>query len=287
CDAGSPPTLTEFDAIRGLTGLGHLLMLRAPDSPELRDLVCYLVHLTEPRTLPDGRKVPGWWTHLDPGGDPSPEFPEGHANHGMAHGISGPLALLAHTSSAGIDIPGQPEAIGRILTWLDRWQHHDDTATWWPYWITATQHRGEEPVTGPQRPSWCYGAAGIARAQHLAAHALGDTARAAFAEQVLAEALTLPAAREMVVDDSLCHGWAGLALIAHASGIGDPHGLLAPILTSGDPEQIADRLLVPRGIRSGIGLLEGGSGIATALHTLATQDAGTWYSFLLIGEPHV
>ncbi|KOX16917.1 lanthionine synthetase C family protein [Nocardiopsis sp. NRRL B-16309] len=285
-DRGELPTLTEFDAIRGLTGLGHLLMLRAPESAELRQVMEYLVRLSEPVVLADGGEVPGWWTRVGPSGKPSDAFPGGHANHGMAHGIGGPLALLSLALIDGVRVPGQPEAIRRILAWLDTWHNDGPGGTWWPYWATAAQHQGAEQVTGPQRPSWCYGAGGLGRAQQLAAGALGDTERAASARQTLTDVLTHSISLGMVVDDSLCHGWAGHALLAHTSGLGHPFDLLAPILSGGDPDVVAEQLLAPRGPRSGIGMLEGGAGTATALHTLGSGSASSWFSFLLIGDSH-
>lgn len=282
-ERGEDPTIFEFDAVRGLAGLGHLLMLRAPVSPELFLVLDYLVRLTFARTHPDGTQVPGWWSHVGPGGSESEDFPGGHANNGLAHGIAGPLALLSQAVLHRIRVPGDTEAIQRILTWLDNWRQQGPAGPWWPYWVTTAQHRDGTPVVGPQRPSWCYGAAGIARVQQLAAQALDDTDREKQALHVLEQALTNPAALAMIVDDSLCHGWAGHALLSHTSGIGDPVALSAPVLGQGEVDAVAEDLLAPRGPRSGIGLLEGGAGVALALHTLATGSGGDWSSFLLTG----
>ncbi|OLT30274.1 hypothetical protein BJF83_24900 [Nocardiopsis sp. CNR-923] len=282
-DQGARPAMNEYDALRGLTGLGHLLTLRAPDSDELRDVLSYLVRLTEPDHLDDGSPVPGWWNPVGPSGRVQAAFPGGHANHGMAHGIGGPLALLSLAWTAGVRVEGNREAIERICSWLDRWRHHGDGGTWWPYWITAGQLHTGQAVHGPQRPSWCYGAAGLGRAQQLAAHALNDPERAVLAEQAVTDALTHPVALGMLVDDSLCHGWAGHALVSHTTGIGNPQELIAPILRDGDVEQVADRLLTPRRERPGIGFLEGGAGIATTLHTLGAGSGGSWFSSFLMG----
>jgi len=42
------PTLREFDLIRGLTGLGAVLLTRGPSTPLLGEVLSYLVVLTEP-----------------------------------------------------------------------------------------------------------------------------------------------------------------------------------------------------------------------------------------------
>jgi hypothetical protein len=67
---------------------------------------------------------------------------------------------------------------------------------------------------GPQRPSWCYGTPGLARAQQLAGLALGDVRRQEAAEQALAGCVTDDAQLDQLRDGSLCHGWAGLVYTA-------------------------------------------------------------------------
>ncbi|MEU1275614.1 lanthionine synthetase LanC family protein [Streptomyces sp. NPDC005799] len=111
--------------------------------------------------------------------------PGGHGNFGLAHGITGPLAL-ATALRHGHTAPGQTQAITRICDWLDRWRSGTDSRTWWPDLITRAEHRrGELQRPGPRRPSWCYGTPGIARAQQLAGLALGDSARQRQVEQAL------------------------------------------------------------------------------------------------------
>jgi hypothetical protein len=280
-DAGGLALLSEFDTIRGLTGLGTLLLARDPQGPILRDVLAYLVRLTEPVTV-HGRTLPGWWSPVGPGGRVDAAFLGGHANTGMAHGIAGPLTLLATALRHRIEVDGHVEAIQRILAWLDTWQRSSPAGVWWPYWVTRAQLNGTHGLVGPQRPSWCYGAAGVARAQLLAADTLGDQRRYAIAQSTLARIFT---DAPMELDSSLCHGRAGLAVLAHTTALGNASGLCASF-SDGDATEVADGLLA----RAGIGLLEGAAGIATALHTLHTPspDMG-WAAFLLLDhqEHHV
>ncbi|WP_435111746.1 lanthionine synthetase C family protein [Nocardiopsis synnemataformans] len=276
-NAGELALLSEFDTIRGLTGLGALLLARDPQGSLLRDLLAYLVRLTEPVTV-HGRMLPGWWSPVGPGGRVDAAFPGGHANTGMAHGIAGPLTLLATALRRGIEVDGHVEAIERILGWLDTWQRSSPAGAWWPYWITRAQLDGTCGLVGPQRPSWCYGAAGVARAQLLAADDLGDQRRYAVAQSTLARVFTDISTSPTALDSSLCHGRTGLAVLAHATALGNAPGLCASF-SDGDAASVADGLLTG----TGIGLLEGAAGIATALHTLHTPspDMG-WAVFLLL-----
>ncbi|MEU4659486.1 lanthionine synthetase C family protein [Streptomyces sp. NPDC023723] len=282
-DRGETPELAEFDAIRGLSGLGALLLHRDLHTDLLRDTLTYLVRLTEP-VRHHGELLPGWWSHLAPFGTASPDYPGGHANNGVAHGVAGPLALLSLAARRGITVDGHLDAINRILAWFDRWQQDSPTGPWWPYWITRAQLRSGTLGRGPSRPSWCYGTAGLARAQQLAALALRDPVRQHTAETALLRAMTDPTQLGMTVDVSLCHGFAGLARItqlvaaeAITPGVTEclPR-LLAPI-TDHAPGKLTDSLTRPSG-GGDIGLLEGASGTALALHAFhfGTPSASGW-----------
>ncbi|WP_438272699.1 lanthionine synthetase C family protein [Streptomyces uncialis] len=282
------PALSEFDAIRGLSGIGAYLLRREPHGELLRDVLVYLVRLTEP-VRSDGDSLPGWWSDQAPSGRMSPDYPGGHANNGMAHGIVGPLALLALSALADVRVDGQAEAIGVICSWLDRWRQEGTTGSWWPALITRAQLRGEQVLaTGPSRPSWCYGTAGHARSQQLAALATGDLTRQRMSEAALAGALSDPAQLAATTDKSLCHGYAGLAHIAGraaADALTPDIGARVPQLL--DAIGVDPGALIPSATQSkggDIGLLEGAAGVALALHTIAagTSSPSGWDTFLLI-----
>ncbi|MFF5265289.1 lanthionine synthetase C family protein [Actinomadura viridis] len=218
-DASALPALAEFDTIRGLAGIGSYLLRRDGDGDLIRRLLAYLVRLTEPVRSPwkdqDGMLLPGWWTATGPSGRLEDDFPRGHGNNGLAHGIAGPLALLSAAALRGVTVDGHHTAIHTILAWFDRCLTGTGSGPAWPYTITHPgQAASRKPPAAAARPSWCYGAAGIARAQQLAALALGDTHRRDSAETILARALADPLQRQATTDSSLCHGFAGLAHLA-------------------------------------------------------------------------
>lgn len=289
-DRGELPALAEFDAIRGLAGIGAHLLRRDPDGDLLRAVLVYLVRLTDP-VKDDGELLPGWWSGLAPSGRPSNDFPGGHANSGVAHGVGGPLALLSLATRGGVRVNGQAEAIGRICAWLDSWRQDGDAGPWWPYWVTRAQSRDRRPgAPGPSRPSWCYGTAGLARAQQLAALATSDTARQRMAEDALVQALADPGQLAATTDFSLCHGYAGLVHIAGrvaADALTPELAACLPLLLSAivpdtDADGLAESLLRPPSVD--MGLLEGATGIALALHTAEaeTPPVSGWDSCLLI-----
>ncbi|PRW63101.1 lanthionine synthetase C family protein [Actinopolyspora mortivallis] len=270
---GDPAAFREYDLMRGLTGLG-VYHLQRNHHNSTRAVLSYLVRLTHPR--PDG--LPGWWVgHAPIPDDPDPAFAHGHANLGMAHGIAGPLALLAQAARRGITVDGHLDALDRIRAWLDTWQQPHPTGPWWPYWITCTQLHDDASIPGPGRPSWCYGTPGVARAQQLTALALGDTALQRTSETALLGCLTDPKQRNSLTEPGLCHGLAGLlrttwrmAEDAVTDELGEH---LPPLITT----------LIEYRHTNSPEFLTGAAGVALALHTTAANtDSCAWDTTLLL-----
>ncbi|MFG2520174.1 lanthionine synthetase C family protein [Streptomyces sp. NPDC048527] len=290
-DAGQFPEIAEFDTIRGLSGYGAYLLRRNPGSAAVRTVLDYCVRLTEPITH-DGDTLPGWWTPTAPTGRPDTgRFPDGHANSGMSHGIGGVLALLALAARHGTVVDGHHDAMRTILAWLDRWQEETGRGPAWPYWVTRAELRdGRLAPSTPRRPSWCYGTAGLARAQQLAALALGDQSRRIAAENALVAALTDSAQLKAITDSGLCHGFAGLAHIAartaadaHPSTVGQLQAVIPPLLaTICPPGTNPAAAAVTVANEAGPGFLDGAAGIALALLAPTTPPRTAWDACLLI-----
>lgn len=274
-DCGEAASFGEYDLFTGLTGIGRLLLQHSPGADILEHVLRYLVRLTEPR--PDN--LPGWWVGHDP--DTTIATPGGHANLGLAHGISGVLAFLGTALRHGVTVDGHAEAIARICAHLDTWRH-DDSGPWWPEWLTHDELRtGRALQRGPLRPSWCYGTPGIARAQQIAAIAVGDTSRQRLAEGALAACLADPAQLAHVTDTSLCHGWAGLHHTAWRAA--------QDALTSGIAAQLphlasALNHAASTSFSQNTGFLTGAAGLALAAHaaTHCTPPISGWDACLLI-----
>ncbi|WP_326596571.1 lanthionine synthetase C family protein [Streptomyces sp. NBC_01803] len=278
---GEFPVFAEYDIFRGLTGIGAHLLEHAPADDALGRVLAYLVRLTRPRRV-NGADLPGWWVGHDPSRGQSAAFPGGHANLGIAHGITGPLALLSQALRRGVTVDGQADAIEHICAWLDTWRQDADAGCWWPQWLTYEDLRtGQSGQRGPLRPSWCYGTPGLARAQQLAALATGDARRRRIAEQALADCVGDPIQLARITDPGLCHGWAGLYQTAWRTARDALTPTLGPLLPD-----LARRLREHGhpGQGAGIGLLQGRAGLALALTTAAhnAPPASAWDACLLI-----
>jgi hypothetical protein len=288
-DSRQLPDLAEFDTIRGLTGIGSYLLCRDPEGAAMNSILGYLVRLTEPVADNDG-VLPGWWTPAGPSGRASGKFPGGHGNLGMAHGISGALALMSLSITARPAVAGQHQAIARICGWLCQWQD----AAGWPYWVNraharAGQHNRDD---GPRRLGWCYGTVGVARAIQLAGQVTGESALLNTANGILAGVLADPRHRAVTNTACLCHGSAGLAHLAATSAADASRatasriraavpGLLDALAPECvEPGPAAARLLT----QSGPGLLEGAAGCALAILRPAgsLDPRSRWDACLLI-----
>jgi hypothetical protein len=222
------------------------------------------VSLTQPVRF-EGRELPGWWSAVGPGGE---EIHGGHGNNGVAHGVAGPLAVLSLAVRNDVHVPGQLDAIEVFARWLDAYGAS--------YWTTHDELLVNEPPEQQlARQSWCYGQPGIARAQQLAALALGDSNRRQAAEATVLSTLTDPSHLGRIGDATLCHGWAGLVTIARAVAA-DSHTPehFSPVIHDLSTRLAAglDRLPKP-------GFMEGRSGAHLALDGTNTTD---WTSVLLI-----
>lgn len=280
---GEPLPMHEFDLVHGLTGLGVYHLYRHPDHHLTHDVLAYLVRITESHHASDDRRCPGWWLAGGLNGQPSPdEFPDGHGNLGVAHGIAGPLALLSHAVLRGLPVPGATEAIGCLSDWLDQWrQPGPDGGAWWPGYLTLDNLRtGTIEPTQQPRPSWCYGLSGTARAQQLAGLALADITRQHHAETAMLTALRTADYRALEPDIGLCHGLAGMLQVAWRMAADADTPQLAtelPLLAARLVARLAGPITNPE-------LMDGAAGAALALHTqgTGTAPASRWDAFLLL-----
>ncbi|MFG1885873.1 lanthionine synthetase C family protein [Micromonospora sp. NPDC049102] len=282
--------MQHYDVSFGLAGLGRVLLADVEQHRAvLERTLRYLVRLIEPVT-PGRRPVPGWWTP-DPAvlNDPVAAA-RGHLNPGLAHGIAGPLALLALAATAGVEVTGQRAAVARIAEWLLARRGYDEYGPYWPAVVPLEyEERGSVRGLPPSRVAWCYGAPGIARALQLAARAYAEPAWERAALTTLTAALARPWSTTGIRDASLCHGSAGvlhvLSLVARDAA--SPTAIepltrrvRAHLNTFVDPESRFDVRTTPA---HWAGVLDGAAGVALVLRgTPPAATTLTWDAALLL-----
>jgi hypothetical protein len=284
CDSGVPGTpWALYDVISGLSGTGRVLLAAAAAGYGGAEpgLAAALDALTA-MILTPGRR-PGWWAPVA-AGQPATRSP-GAAATGVAHGVAGPLALLASASRVGWSVRGQPAAIRAAASWLLRWRD----ATTWPPHVTGEEAVGQpaSPVPG-RRDAWCYGSPGISRALLLAAQSGGGQEAADAATSALSGLAARPSRDWDTDGPTICHGYAGV--LACTSGV---HAGIADAAAAAIADAFTPRLPFgfchhdPDGTpRSEPGLLTGAAGIALALADHAALPAlevpARWDCLLLL-----
>jgi lantibiotic biosynthesis protein len=208
--AGDPRTpRAAYDVISGLAGIGRVLLAASTAGNPAAEpgLTAALEALTAMIGTPHQPR-PGWWLPASMHPPAANASPSGSAATGMAHGIAGPLALLAAARASGRSVPGQDAAIRDASTWLLDWKAGG--AWQWPASVSGAElDTGTARLTGRQ-DAWCYGTPGIAAALALASRALGDDALARAGDAAVASLASRPARTWDADGPTLCHGHAGI-----------------------------------------------------------------------------
>lgn len=296
---GQPCYLGTVDVLTGVTGHGRYLLAREHDA--VHDVLSALVGLAG-EIVVDGTAVPAWWAAPTERTVVAPEFEHGRLTFGLAHGVAGPLMLLALARRRGVSVPGQDDAIRTFAHQLLQWRDVDAHGPYWTGYVPLVHvvERDRRPVPSCARASWCYGSAGNALALHEAGLALGEQGWTVAAGEAWAAELARDDVAWGIRDDMLCHGRASMA---HLIGVGLTSGAVPPAVRAVALERW-DRLMsdllddfdeaAPFGYRypdpgSGAaldqpGLLEGSTGIALVLLGFAHDAAPSseWDQLLLL-----
>lgn len=280
----APGPVSAFDVISGASGIGAYLLTNDPHTA-LPEILGGLVALAREDDGP-----PRWMTPPDMLSDPemAEMYPHGNLNCGLAHGIPGPLALLSVALRAGIEVPGQADAIRRIVRWLVAQRFADEWGVDWPAAVPVPPGR-PEPVRYT-RAAWCYGSPGVARALWLAGRALGDDEPCELAVEAMRAVLRRPVERRGIPSPTFCHGVAGLLQIVlrFAGDTGlfrrEAAELVDQILAGYQPERpLAYASIEPcDNPVDRAGLLDGAPGVALVLLAAATDVEPIWDRLFLL-----
>lgn len=207
----------DYDGISGMAGVTRYLLLFKDQPTErrlLRENLQYLVSLTADCKV-DGQEVPGWYISVAEQFLPGDQekYPRGNFNVGMAHGISGVLAVLSVALLHKIQVPGQKLAIKKITNWLRQFQSPvlGRGGSYWPSHISwEEQLAGHVSNQNYDRDGWCYGTPGVARAMYLAGCALQDSGLQELGVQAFAAVFAKSPGEWGLRAPTFCHGAAGL-----------------------------------------------------------------------------
>jgi len=290
----------QFDVISGLSGVGAYLLCRKDEPRITTALNAILKGLVAVTAIEDG--LPRWYTPARLLGDEKTIslYPNGNLNCGLAHGIPGPLGLLALAHISGVSCDGMEEAIARVATWL--LQHRLDDQ-WGLNWPTAVRMEADRTVpvglpketTSPFEPSrtaWCYGSPGLVRALWFAGEALHNAEYQRFAIESMEAVYCRPLEVRRIDSPTFCHGVAGLLQImlrfAHDTELPQlveaAQALSDQLLSLYDPDTLLGYYNLEPGGRhvDQPGLLDGAPGVLMVLLAAATSVEPSWDRLFLL-----
>jgi len=285
----------EFDAISGLAGIAVYLLHRHENPGAVTALEAALKSLV--MLVSDTGSLPRWWTpaHLLGDEEMAALYPHGNLNCGLAHGIPGPLALMALAVSQGAVVPGIEEAVDQLASWLVAHRADDGWGVNWPYAVSLT-HEGSPqpnaPADGPSRAAWCYGAPGVARALWLSGVSRNRPAWRNLAIEAMEAVYRRPTTVRQIDSPTFCHGVAGLLQVTlrFANDTRLPvfteaaASLTEGLLSAYEPDSLLGyRNWEPGGTRvDHAGLLDGAPGVLLALLAASNAVEPSWdRAFLL------
>jgi lantibiotic modifying enzyme len=285
------PWNETYDLISGLVGIGVYLSDRMPRPIAKEGFDHVVSHLT--RLAKPMESGVTWWTpseQLMP--ETRKEYPQGHANLGVAHGVPAAIVLLAEAGASNVG-SGAAALFSRSLSWFLSQRSSDSTESNFGYNFAAGRQ------WQPARAAWCYGDPGIAAALLGAARRLNDGGLEREALEIGLRAALRPAESCGVVDAPLCHGAAGLGHLYNRifQATGDRRFLDAALRWV---ESALEMKRDGEGIggyqtwRPGEGgwtsdrsLLAGATGVALALLAAATPVEPSWDRLLLASVPPI
>jgi hypothetical protein len=229
-----PTHFKLYDVIQGFTGIG-LYLIQNNYTEKSQQLLHKLLQLAIKLTAPIEychHLVPGWICPAEFLRDPQDRLlnPSGILNMGLSHGVPGLLGFMTIALKAGIEIPGQREAMQTIIEWIKSKATSHENGLFFQARTTFEQQ--SQNIAPPlkhlsNREAWCYGTPGVARTLYLAGNALGDLDTVHFAAKAFRSIFERPHpqwklpgptfchSQWKLPGPTFCHGIAGLFLITH------------------------------------------------------------------------
>ncbi|MDT3766265.1 lanthionine synthetase C family protein [Priestia filamentosa] len=289
-------TSLDFETIYGLSGITRYLLLFKDNlnvKKIIPDLLSYFIGLNEEVEYKES-KVPRYFiTQSNQLNNDAENYPGGHIDLGLSHGICGPLSVLALALENGFKQPGQVKVINNMVKFLLEWSQQDQYGIWWPGKVNFNEFINKTSLSLESRSTygWCYGTPGVARVLWICGRVLNNKKYQEVALNAY-KAMYKRGVKELEINTpTFCHGLSGLLHLTHLMHIesNDDELLrfkediirnLIPYFDKENPLGFYDVTFDGNKILS-IGALDGMSGILTVLNSINTKNEPEW-SFIFL-----
>ena len=198
------PGVYPYDLISGLVGFGVYFLERLPHPLAQKGLALIIEQISEAAECNDAGAT--WLTapQFLPSWQRS-EFPFGHYDLGVAHGVPGILYLLCEIMRRGFKKERTLDLLEKGVRWLHSQARADGARSLFPPWTSPV------PGSYQARPVWCYGDLGIAAVLLQVARYTDRSDWRSLARDLIQHCLDLAPEQYLVRDAGLCHGSSGIA----------------------------------------------------------------------------
>lgn len=162
----------HYDAISGLSGIGYYLVLNYQKNGEeesvILKIVDYLHQLSQAST-----NLPLWHisTENQATRDDILNYPDGHLNFSLSHGITGAIAFLSAAYRRGIGTETLRDTLIYYLKYLEDYAYWNGQSVYWPTKVPVKDFLANK-YNCVENYSWCYGMTSILRVYELAKSAI-------------------------------------------------------------------------------------------------------------------
>lgn len=219
-EMGLPAHPGLYDVISGLCGIGGYALhrLKSPGMNRffeeiLKTSIRFISNIQIGVHL-----VPGWYVprHYQYTKGDEKLYPKGNFNLGLAHGVTGFLALFSLAATKGVVIDNQMEAIRTLSHWVLSKKREVDGHVFWKDRVSFEEETSMEgnPEAGVTLDAWCYGTAGVARTLFLAGKAIKSDVLKQEAVEGFLSIFNRISFIEDLRNPTFCHGISGLMTLA-------------------------------------------------------------------------
>jgi lantibiotic modifying enzyme len=269
----------HYDLVSGIVGIGVYGLDRG-DGATPREIVRLVIE-TLRRTAERDAHGTYWRTpgHLAVSEDPA-LFGGGFIDTGMAHGVSGVIALLARAARRQVEERTALELMRSTVDWLRAQRLEKISINCLPAKITPS-------FTRLGNAAWCYGDPGITAGLTSASQSANDASIEKFASEIGLRVAPFSRSRAGLNSSGLCHGSSGLALLyARLAQCTGAEGYVTAARTwfselLAEPNLVEDAALW----RDEHQFLSGPRGVVLSLLAGATSVEPAWDSVLMLPHP--